>query len=107
MNLKFRIIFLPFLLFMGIMEMIAQDNSDNFNYDLPNLLVSNNGKRIQTIEEWEKNRRPEIIKLFETYVYGKIPEENIDISFKVIKARETNTIHLRLYGVLWIAFQGQ
>ena len=91
MNSNFRIYLLPFVLFIGIMNISAQNSSENFNFDLPNLLKTTDGKTIQTVEEWEKVRRPEILNLFETYVYGKIPIENIDIKFKVIKS-DYNTL---------------
>ncbi len=91
MNSNFRTYFLPFVLFIGIMNISAQNSSENFNFDLPNLLKTTDGKTIQTVEEWEKVRRPEILNLFETYVYGKIPIENIDIKFKVIKS-DYNTL---------------
>ena len=44
-------------------------------YELPELLVSLKGKKIKNIKSWEKNRRPEILKLFQEEVYGKVPGE--------------------------------
>jgi len=55
------------------------------NYDLPELLVSNDGTVISNSEAWENTRRPEIIALFENSVYGKIPEMELDISYKLVK----------------------
>ncbi|MBN2713059.1 MAG: hypothetical protein JXR97_11610, partial [Planctomycetes bacterium] len=39
----------------------------------PPLLNDSKGKEIKTIEQWEK-RRAELLKIFETEVYGKVPE---------------------------------
>ncbi|MDX9880721.1 MAG: hypothetical protein RBS73_01570 [Prolixibacteraceae bacterium] len=44
-------------------------------YELPELLVSLKGKKIKNVKHWEKIRRPEIVKLFEEEVYGKVPGE--------------------------------
>ena len=65
--------------------------TDNYNYDeskvlpykLPELLRSQNGVKISTIEEWEKVRRPEILKLFEDNVYGQVPKDFDRIKFKL------------------------
>jgi hypothetical protein len=43
------------------------------NYTLPSLLIDNAGNKVTTVDAWEKIRRPEIIKLFEDYVYGQVP----------------------------------
>jgi hypothetical protein len=55
------------------------------NYQLPELLVSNDGKIISNSEDWENIRRPEILELFETNVYGEIPDKEIDINYKLLK----------------------
>ena len=40
---------------------------------LPDILTSNSGKKVNTPEMWRKERRPEIVKGLEEEVYGKIP----------------------------------
>lgn len=47
------------------------DESKVPKYVLPDPLVTLHGKRIKNAETWEKKRRPEILKLFETEVYGR------------------------------------
>ena len=42
-------------------------------YKLPALLELSSGEKIETIEAWENQRRPEIISLFSNLVYGRIP----------------------------------
>ena len=72
--------------------MFASAQSDLNNYDeqkipaykLPEILVSNNGARIHTIAEWEKIRRPEILKLFTEEMYGRVPGKSEGLHFKVI-----------------------
>jgi hypothetical protein len=40
-------------------------------YTLPDPLTLLNGKRVTNIQTWMQKRRPELIQLFETYVYGR------------------------------------
>ena len=42
-------------------------------YSLPELLVAANGTRIGTADQWVKIRRPELLRLYETEIYGKVP----------------------------------
>ena len=49
------------------------DESKLPKYTLPDPLVMANGKRVTSAEEWQKLRRPEILKLFEEQVYGRSP----------------------------------
>lgn len=53
---------------------------------LPDPLVSQSGQPIKTAKEWQEQRRPEILELFRTHVYGRAPvgrPENL--SFKVLE----------------------
>ncbi|TDQ16532.1 hypothetical protein DFQ04_2651 [Algoriphagus boseongensis] len=54
---------------------------------LPDIFISQKGKLIQTKEDWEGIRRPEIFRLFESEVYGTIPKDFDEISFSL--ANET------------------
>jgi hypothetical protein len=42
-------------------------------YTLPDPLVMQDGTKVTDAEAWTKKRRPEILKLFETEVYGRTP----------------------------------
>ena len=44
------------------------------HYELPDPLVSSDGSRITTAQQWQSSRRPEVMALFEQHVYGKIPD---------------------------------
>ena len=41
--------------------------------DIPDSLTMNAGQKVTTAEEWWKQRRPELIEMFEQYVYGRVP----------------------------------
>jgi len=57
--------------------------NDSIVHPLPNPLVSENGTEIQTIQQWEDIRRPELYRLFEQQEYGEVPE-GITVRFKEI-----------------------
>ncbi|HWI90030.1 MAG TPA: hypothetical protein VNT20_02100 [Flavisolibacter sp.] len=62
----------------------GNENAPNHaNYDeavanpcpkLPDILTTNNGKKVTTADMWWKQRRPELIEEFEREVYGRIPK---------------------------------
>jgi hypothetical protein len=52
-------------------------------YVLPDPLVAADGARITTTDEWTSKRRPEILRLFETEVYGRAPEQKPTLRFQV------------------------
>jgi hypothetical protein len=47
------------------------DESKVPTYSLPDPLMLLNGEKVVDIETWKEKRRPEILKLFETHVYGR------------------------------------
>ncbi len=67
---------------------VNYDESRVPHYDLPPLLVSAEGKTIETPEEWRNIRRPQILALFSNLIYGRIPEPESPVrtEFEVVKA---------------------
>jgi hypothetical protein len=69
------------LCFVAITPMLLDAQPEGFNYDeskvgeytLPDPLVLSSGERVKDATTWEKRRRPEILRLFETHVYGRSP----------------------------------
>lgn len=55
------------------------------HYDLPSLLVTPQGERITTPEEWFTVRRPQILALFGNLVYGRVPEpaSRLRVTFEI------------------------
>lgn len=49
------------------------DESKVPQYTLPSVLMCHDGEMVQTKEQWEQKRRPEILNLFTTYMFGKAP----------------------------------
>ncbi len=65
-------------------------------YTLPDPLLCENGEKVRTVEEWEKHRRPELLDLVTTYMYGKAPVlkhplqwrvDSIDKSYRFAKGK--------------------
>jgi hypothetical protein len=55
------------------------DESKVGSYTLPDPLVATDGEKVTTAAQWKAKRRPEIMRLFETYVYGKTPTPSTPI----------------------------
>ena len=83
MKLKYVFIFVFLLAFGQAPEAQNYDESKVGSYTLPELLKTQGGQTISTVEEWEKVRRPEILRLFEDNVYGQVPKDYDDITFKI------------------------
>ena len=65
--------------------------AEEFNYDeskvpaytLPELLVCEDGTKVDSTEVWKSQRRPEILHLFEEHVFGKLPTGEIKLRTKI------------------------
>lgn len=71
---------------------INYDESKVKDYTLPDPLLLNNGTPVTDRQTWIEKRRPEIIRLFETYVYGKTPTMPLPISFNMFHEAHV-TVH--------------
>jgi hypothetical protein len=72
----------------------AKENVDESRvppYTLPDPLVAADGTRVTTAAEWKSKRRPELLRLFETEVYGRAPEQKPELTFHV-DAEDRNAI---------------
>jgi hypothetical protein len=52
--------------------------------DLPDPLTLNNGETVTTAKMWWEKRRPEIVEMYEKYVYGKIPNDVPKVTWTVM-----------------------
>ncbi|GMW02267.1 MAG: hypothetical protein AMXMBFR84_34030 [Candidatus Hydrogenedentota bacterium] len=70
-----------FLLIACVAFPLTAHSQEEANYDeaavpaytLPDPLVALDGTAVTTKEQWQQKRRPEILALFESHVYGKMP----------------------------------
>lgn len=64
------------------------DESAVPHFELPPLLISQSGRHITSPDEWMNIRRPELLHLFETQVYGVVPDADVLVSFKVVEQKD-------------------
>lgn len=71
-------------------------------YTLPDPLVMANGEKVTTAQQWREKRRPEILKLYETEIYGRIPENAPKVTWEVTEtdsaARDGAAVMKRVVG---------
>ena len=56
------------------------------NLTLPDPLVLNDGKKVTAQEVWWKQRRPEIVELFDREVYGRVPKDTPKVRWEVVSS---------------------
>jgi len=56
--------------------------------DLPDVLTLQNGTKVTTADVWWKQRRPEIVELFEREVVGRVPRDVPKVTWSVRNANE-------------------
>jgi hypothetical protein len=59
------------------------DDSKVKPYSLPDPLIMQNGARVRSAEMWVRERRPEILRLYETDIYGRIPASAPKVQWQV------------------------
>lgn len=59
------------------------DESKVPSYTLPDVLLCKDGTKVTTKEIWEQKRRPELLEMFTTYMFGKAPESPSRLDYKV------------------------
>jgi pimeloyl-ACP methyl ester carboxylesterase len=72
-------------------EKLSKDNKE-FNYyeekvpeySLPDVLIMNDGTAVKSPGEWKNERRGEILEMFRSNVFGRVPETRYEESFKII-----------------------
>ncbi|HEY2574307.1 MAG TPA: acetylxylan esterase, partial [Verrucomicrobiaceae bacterium] len=81
------------LLGAGFTLVLHAQGKKNVNYDeskvgniaIPNPLKCDDGSIVSTSDEWMKKRRPEVLRAFESEVYGKTPDTKLPgIRFNVL-----------------------
>ena len=87
------------LCFTGTTLLQAQAKGYNYDeskvpcFDLPKVLVTEDGKSISSAQDWESIRRPEIFRLFQEHVYGVSPDAPCSIDYKVFDDTKTDKYH--------------
>lgn len=61
-------------------------------YELPDILIANDGTTISTPELWETKRRPEIVELLESNLFGRPPEEIDGFESKLVSSKRDGSM---------------
>lgn len=67
----------------GHVKTLTNDQDKDPRYTLPDPLVMSSGERVADAEAWVAKRRPEILELFKSQVYGRSPQPRDDVTFEV------------------------
>jgi hypothetical protein len=67
------------------------DESKTGTFTLPDPLVLSSGEHVKDTATWEKRRRPEILSLFETHVFGRSPGKPARMTFE-LKSIDKNAL---------------
>ena len=59
------------------------DESKVGSYTLPDPLVLSNGDQVKDVKTWEQRRRPEILRAFETQMFGRMPAKLKTTTFEL------------------------
>lgn len=84
--MKLQIILISFLLTTGVFAQreVNYDESKVPVYDLPDVLLLRNGKKVETRKQWKKQRRPEVLEMFASQMYGRTPTEKIKVRYETL-----------------------
>ena len=63
---------------------INYDESKVPDFTLPDLLTCHDGKKVTTVKQWEKQRRPELLEIFSAQMYGRTPDEKIKVTYETL-----------------------
>ena len=69
---------------MSLLDKLNHDESKTPAYILPDPLTFPNGDKVTTVKQWEKRRRPEILELFASQMYGRTPKEKIKVNYETL-----------------------
>lgn len=57
--------------------------------EIPDSLVLSSGEKVVSAQQWQEQRRPEILELFRSQVYGRAPlERPADLKFEIVEQRK-------------------
>src|SRR5258705_11268707 len=86
------------------------DESKVPSYTLPDPLVMSDGNRVTDAGTWRMRRRPEIVRMYETEIYGRIPANAPKMTWEVVDtdpaAKGNTAIMRRAVGRIGTAADG-
>ena len=50
----------------------------------PDPLTMNDGRKVTTVKQWENQRRPELLEIFSSQMYGRTPKDKIKVTYETL-----------------------
>jgi hypothetical protein len=84
--------YLNFFIFFLLATNLSFAQQSEVNYDeskvpvftLPDLLTCNDGTKVTTVKQWENQRRPELLDIFASQMYGRTPKDKIKTTYETL-----------------------
>jgi len=88
--MKYLLLFIAIVLSASFL--FAQQTEIVINYDEskvpdfipPDPLTFINGKKVTTVQQWENQRRPELLEIFASQMYGRTPKDKIKVTYETL-----------------------
>jgi len=65
---------------------VNYDESKVNHIELPDALVLNDGRKVTTPAMWWRERRPELVEMFDEEVYGRVPPNTPKVNWELVSA---------------------
>ena len=67
---------------------VNYDESQMPQYTLPDVLLCQDGSKIETADAWQKKRRPELLQMFKDVMYGEIPPRPDRVRYEMLSEKK-------------------
>ena len=101
-------VLLPILYFTPVVAQEANYDEEKVPaYSLPDPLLCTDGKYVNSVKEWERKRRQELLQLFADKEYGRTPKKKIKTSWQLIYKNPQALGGLATSEQVMLTFKGQ
>ena len=82
--------FLSIALLLSVSILFAQERGVNYDeskvpdFVTPDPLTMSNGKKVTSVKQWESQRRPELLEIFASQMYGRTPKDKIKVTYETL-----------------------
>src|SRR5690606_37909127 len=84
MKTQYIVILLAIVSLKGFAQEVNYEEALVSDYVLPDVLKAKDGKMIVVKEGWESSRRPEVLNMFATEMYGITPTDSIAVKYELL-----------------------
>ena len=67
---------------------VNYDESQMPQFTLPDVLLCQDGSKIETADDWQKKRRPELLQMFKDVMYGEIPPRPDRVRYELLSEKK-------------------